>query len=388
MASADRAPGDRRMNSAVAPGRMLPTLTGLRGFAALAVLFYHIRGAMTGFLPDRVIAMLAQGYLAVDLFFVLSGFVLWWTYGAEFRDQGIRAAPRFIVRRFARIFPLHLAILSAMLLFALALLVSGRDPGAHYSFTALPAHYLLVQNWGFGNGLTWNDPAWSISTEWAAYLLLAIAGGWLTRLPRGAWSFPSLIIAMAAGLGWWFAATGRASIGDDIPATGLLRCLVEFGIGILLCQWWTAQREAPRGTAIIYGTALGLVGAAALLFGVAGSQPAAVPLIMTAVVILALQASTAPRPFLSGRIAQWLGDISYAVYLSHFFLWILFKLFFVDDPMLVHPIKILAFILLTLAASHLLHIALEVPGRRIAQRAGDRLLAAPRTIFAAGRSET
>lgn len=376
------------MNGAVTPGRMLPTLTGLRGLAALMVLFYHIRSGMTGFLPDRAISVLAQGYLAVDLFFVLSGFVLWWTYGGEFRDRGIRAAPHFIVRRFARIFPLHIAILSAMVLFAAALIVSGRDPGDHYGLAELPAHYLLVQNWGFGDRLAWNDPAWSISTEWAAYLLLAGLGGWLTRLPHGAWSFPLLVIAMAAGLGWWFAATGRASIGDDIPATGLLRCLVEFGIGVLLCQWWTAQREQPRGAAVIHGTAIGLAGAAALLFGAAGSQPAAVPLIMAAVVIVALQASTAPRPFLSGRIAQWLGDISYAVYLSHFFLWILFKLFFVDDPAMVHPATILGFILLTLAASHLLHIALEVPARRIAQRAGDRLLAAPRTLFTAGRSET
>ncbi|AJA07557.1 Conserved Putative membrane protein [Sphingopyxis fribergensis] len=376
------------MTAALAPGQMLPTLTGLRGFAALAVLFYHIRGGMTGFLPDRVISVLAQGYLAVDLFFVLSGFVLWWTYGKEFRDRGVRAAPHFIVRRFARIFPLHLAVLSAMMLFAAALIVSGRDPGEHYSFAELPAHYLLVQNWGFSDRLAWNDPAWSISTEWAAYLLLAIAGGWLTRLPRGAWSFPLLIIAMAGGLGWWFAATGRASIGDDIPATGLVRCIVEFGIGILLCIWWTAQRERSHGAAIIYATALGLISAAAVLFGVVGSQPAAVPLIMTAVVILALQASTAPRPLLSGRIAIWLGDISYAVYLSHFFLWILFKLFFVDDPERVDPTMILAFTLMTLAAAHFLHIALEVPGRRIAQRVGDRLLAAPRTIVAAGHSES
>ena len=109
---------------------------------------------------------------------------------------------------------------------------------------------------------------------------------------------------------------------------------------------------------------------------------------MTAVVIFALQASTAPRPLLAGRVAQWLGDISYAVYLSHFFLWILFKLFFVADPTQVDPVRIVAFILLTLAASHLLHIGLEVPGRRIAQRAGDRLLAAPRTIFAARRNQT
>ena len=388
MATADHALDGGRMSTAAVPRQILPTLTGLRGFAALMVLLYHIRSAMGGFLPERVIAVLAEGYLAVDLFFVLSGFVLWWTYGAEFRDQGVRAAPRFIVRRFARIFPLHLAILSAMLLFALSLLVSGRDPGTHYSFTELPAHYLLVQNWGFSNGLTWNDPAWSISTEWAAYLLLAIAGGWLARLRVGAWSFPLIVLAMATGLGWWFAAGGRTSIGNDIPVTGLLRCLVEFGIGIVLCQWWTAQRERRHAAAIIYGTALTLLGAGALLLIGLQWQPAAVPLIMTAVVILALQASTAQRPLLSGRIAQWLGDISYAVYLSHFFLWILFKLFFVDDPALVHPAKIVAFIGLTLAVSHLLHKALEVPGRRIAQRAGDRLLASPPTVVVASGSET
>lgn len=387
MAAANRAPGADRMSAAAMPRQMLPTLTGLRGFAALMVLFYHIRGAMTGFLPDRIIAVFAEGYLAVDLFFVLSGFVLWWNYGAQFRDQGVRAAPHFIVRRFARIFPLHLAILSAMALFAVALLVSGREPGAHYGFAELPAHYLLVQNWGFGNGLKWNDPAWSISTEWAAYLLLAITGGWLARLRIGAWSFPLLVLAMAAGLGWWFAAAGRTSIGNDIPVTGLLRCLVEFGMGLVLCQWWSARRGRSHAAAIIYGTALGLFGVGALLLIVVASQPAAVPLIMTAVVILALQASTAPRPLLSGRFAQWLGDISYAVYLSHFFLWILFKLFFVDDPAMVHPAKILAFVVLTLAVSHLLHIGLEVPGRRIVQRTGDRLLAARQTLFATARTE-
>ena len=161
--------------------RMLPTLTGVRGFAALAVLFYHIRGGMAGYLPGAVIDGFAHGYLAVDLFFVLSGFVLWWNYGPAFVAEGTRAAPRFLARRIARIFPLHLAILAAMALFALALLASGRDPGPHYGFAALPAHALLVQNWGFTADLRWNDPAWSISTEWAAYLLLAATGGWAAR---------------------------------------------------------------------------------------------------------------------------------------------------------------------------------------------------------------
>src|SRR3546814_3247042 len=113
----------------------------------------------------------------------------------------------------------------------------------------------------------------------------------------------------------------------------------------------------------------------------------AVPLAMVAVVIFALQASLAARPALSGRVAQRLGDISYAVYLSHFFLWILFKLFFVDDLAAVGPAQIGAFLLLTLAVSHLLHAGLEIPARRIVQRGGDGLLATMALKYRARRSQ-
>lgn len=371
--------------TARAPVTMLPTLTGMRGIAALAVLFYHIRDAMSGFASEGVISLLAHGYLAVDLFFVLSGFVLWWNYRDQFRDRGLRAASGFMVKRFARIFPLHIAILTAMLLFAAALLASGRDPNPAYPFAVLPAHYLLIQNWGLDPSLSWNVPAWSISTEWAAYLLLAVTGGWLARLRVGPWSFPLLVVAMAALLGAWFDMQGLASIGDDIPKTGLIRCLVEFGLGVILCQWWSARREQPRGTLVITGTAIGLTIVAALLFATGQAQPAAIPIIMVVIVIFALQASVAARPLLSGKVAQWLGDISYAVYLSHYFLWVLFKLFFVDDLANVHPAAILGFVLLTLAVSHLLYRWLEVPGRRIAQRGGEHVLsAATARLFARG----
>lgn len=366
---------------------MLPTLTGLRGIAALAVLFYHIRLAMTGFLPEAAIALLAHGYLAVDLFFVLSGFVLWWNYGAGFAAEGHRAAPRFLVRRIARIFPLHLAILSAMLVFVAALILSGRGPGKPYDLAQLPAHYLLVQNWGFTDRLTWNVPAWSISTEWAAYLLLAAGGGLFARLPSGRTFFPAFVALLSVTIGIWFAATGRASIGDDIAATGLLRCLAEFAMGVALCRWWSDQRERADGARVIYATAIGLALLSATLLAAGLPQPMAVPLAMVAVVIFALQASLAARPALSGRTAQWLGDISYAVYLSHFFLWILFKLFFVDDLAAVGPAQIGAFLLLTLGLSHLLHIGLEIPARRIVQRGGDGLLATMALKYRARRSQ-
>jgi peptidoglycan/LPS O-acetylase OafA/YrhL len=358
------------MTARTAP-RQLPTLTGMRGIAALAVLFYHIRGSMGGFAPDWLIALLGHGYLAVDLFFILSGFVLWWTYGAAFREQGRTAIAPFIVRRFARLFPLHLAVLLAMAGFALVLVLSGRPMGPQYPLSELPAHLLLVQNWGMSDRLAWNDPAWSISAEWAAYLLLALFGTAAARLNTGPWRFPVLTVGLAGALGAFFALTGRGGIGEDIPATGLIRCFAEFGIGVLLCQWWSAmgqRRTLARATA----AALAAIGTALIISGV--SQPAGVPLVMAAAVIAALEASLAPRPLLGGRIAQWLGQISYALYLSHFFLWILFKLLFVADPSAVSAPATAGFVVAALGVSHLLHHRIELPGRRWFQGAGDGLL--------------
>ncbi|MBA4747712.1 MAG: acyltransferase [Sphingopyxis sp.] len=360
------------MSAAAAP-RQLPTLTGLRGIAALAVLFYHIRASMGSFAPEWMIALLGHGYLAVDLFFVLSGFILWWTYGAAFREQGRAATLPFIVRRFARIFPLHLAIMLAMIAFAGVLVLSGRPLEPQYPLGDLPAHLLLVQNWGFSDRLAWNDPAWSISAEWAAYLLLALGGTAAARLGTGARRFPLLTLAIATAIGTWFAATGRSGIGADIPATGLVRCLAEFGIGVLLCQWWSENRDC-RALVLVTAAGLAILGTALIVSGV--SQPAGVPLLMAAIVTIALEASLSPRPLLGGRTAQWLGQISYALYLTHFFLWILFKLLFVTDPAAVSAPAIAAFVAATLLSAHLLHRHIELPGRRWCQRVGDDLLAA------------
>jgi peptidoglycan/LPS O-acetylase OafA/YrhL len=95
--------------------RHLDALTGIRGIAAWGVVLYHIRLSLTGLLPAPVIAVFAKGYLAVDLFFILSGFVIWYNYAARIADGGAGAARLFLWRRFARVWPLHGAILAGFL---------------------------------------------------------------------------------------------------------------------------------------------------------------------------------------------------------------------------------------------------------------------------------
>ena len=72
------------MTVSPAPPRHLDALTGLRGIAAWMVVLFHIRLSLTGLLPGWAIAGLGKGYLAVDLFFMLSGFVLWLTWERRF----------------------------------------------------------------------------------------------------------------------------------------------------------------------------------------------------------------------------------------------------------------------------------------------------------------
>src|SRR5690606_30640729 len=74
------------------PGAGAPTpprldaLTGIRGIAAWLVVFYHVRFSFLTLFPPEAISALGKGYLAVDLFFVLSGFVLWFNYGEKLRS--------------------------------------------------------------------------------------------------------------------------------------------------------------------------------------------------------------------------------------------------------------------------------------------------------------
>ena len=347
------------------PPPHLDALTGMRGIAAWFVVLYHIRLSLTGLLPAPVIAALAKGYLAVDLFFVLSGFVLWYNYAPRLRagslnGDGLAQTCAFLWRRFARIWPLHAVILAAFVAFALMLFVTGRST-AGYPFAELPLHVLLMQNWGLTRQLAWNHPAWSISTETAAYLVfpaLVLAAKW-ERLPSAA------LIALALGLGGalhlLFAMQGHATLGADIEHLGLWRCLAEFAIGNVLCLLWLRWRGL-RGTAPAAGLACAAVLAAGFGFGLAETAfaPAAF-----ATAILALALGRGPLVRALGSAAPcYLGEISYSTYLAHALLFLLFKLAFVGPSLQLDGARLAGFLLLLLAASAVLYHVVEKPAQR------------------------
>ncbi len=305
-----------------APARQLQSLTSLRGLAALWVVLFHYSAI---YFPRLDIGdysnLIAKGYLAVDLFLLLSGFVMTHVYYRAFTESVTQHYRNFLVARIARLYPLHLLVLLLFLATALTsqLLVyvrTGSFQGIPLegtrSFSAFIANLFMLQGLAAGQ-LSWNYPAWSISIEFMAYLGFPFALPAIWRA-NDAVKF-ALALSLFALLGLLAYVTTDDFNQWDGPIT-LLRCLPEFILGTLLYCVYRSGRYAivlKRNFA-----AIGIVVAAILSLHFGG--PDLLTVILFAGLILAAVSN-------SGTFARvinvapfvWLGDISYSLYLIHGF---------------------------------------------------------------------
>lgn len=338
----------------------LRALTSVRGLAAWLVVFYHIRLSLD--VPAGVMAVLARGYLAVDFFFLLSGFVIWMTWGERLREGGWRAVPGFLQRRVARIWPLHVVMLGFGVALALALALTGRTDNGQFPAIELPLHVLLIQNWGFSPGLFWNVPAWSISAEMAAYLtfpVLALTIDW-RRVPT--WAVVAAVAAFLITLASFYGAIGAETLDHDITRFGVARCLCEFGAGTGVGALWLRYRDRPTVPALTALAVAAVFTVATLRLGLAeilGAPPAFAAMLL----VLALTSGRRANP-LELRPLHALGEWSFATYLNHYLLWFAFKLAFVTSTTTVPWWQIAAFVAMIVAVSAAQYHVIERPAQR------------------------
>jgi peptidoglycan/LPS O-acetylase OafA/YrhL len=338
----------------------LRSLTSARGIAAWMVVLYHVRSG-ANWAPAWAMEMAHKGYLAVDFFFLLSGFVIYLSaHRALLRDRGA-AIPAFLGRRFARIYPLYGTILGLTVGFALLLRATGREDG-NYPWAELPLHIVMMQNWGFTQILSWNHPAWSISAEFAAYLLFPALVLWtpIARARR-----PNLLAAMICAIALLFLlldASGETTLGGSIPRFGLARCIAEFACGAMLCAFWLRGPDAEPRAMLIALAGAGLM--SWLWLSGLGSEIWAFPAGAACLILALAHASRFRHNPLHWRPLHYLGQISYATYMVHFMLFIWFKIAFVSDARAIPPVTLGAFLVLTFIASVLLYHLVEQPGRR------------------------
>lgn len=306
-----QAPAAPTMPEATRSNRLI-ALDAFRFFAALCVVVYHYNLNFELHL-DRWSPAFHHFYVMVDFFFILSGFVIALSYSDRLSTFSQWRA--YIVSRLARIYPLHLATLLFLVLFAVAGAVfnlRSNDP-AQWSFAKLPAQLLLVHAWGVENRLYFNAPSWSISAEWFVYLTAPFLFRLVDRVSLGV----GLGIACAAVVAF---IAFRNALGLTEPWTnatydfGALRALPEFFAGAVLAR---AYRErATRfdvGWPAVYALALAVL--VALHFGM--PDELAVVLFCALIAIAAAAEQGRPGSMLTGRVARRLGDASYAIYMLH-----------------------------------------------------------------------
>ena len=300
------------------PRAEIRALTGLRGVAAAYVVLYHF--AVNSRAPEGALRqVLSHGYLAVDLFFVLSGYVMALTY-ADLFSRGFRldAYGTFLLKRLGRIYPLYfVATLACAALAAL-------DPAMEGPLTGplLLSNMLMVQSWVLFHSLDY--PGWSISTEFAAYLLFPILvaaalGGSLARCRAAALLSAGLLAVLAtrsaADLQQAVHRFGPLDIYSSATLYPVLRCLCGFTLG--LCAWRIGGVPSVRQVAGHAGTGLALCLAGLVLLALPGTDVLLV--LLSAALVPALAAGQSlPARVLAAAPAYWLGTVSYSLYLVHY----------------------------------------------------------------------
>ena len=290
-----------------APANIKP-LTSLRFFAACwVVLFHYWQRLAVSFTP----ALVAKGHLGVELFFILSGFILCHVYLPAI-EQGRFRYGDFLWARLARIYPMHLATLIGIGLMAALALAVGRqvDPNI-LSWSALPANLTLTQAWGFAPVAGWNHPSWSISAEWFAYLLFpGFAAVTLSVRRWPAWAVAAALILLAV-LFAGFERVAGFPLDEATIAWGALRIVPTFALGCALYLAWRAG-AADRRKSLVGAAFFGAALIAAAQFG---APDVLIVALCGGLIISLAQVSKAGGRLGSHRFLVYLGEISYSLYM-------------------------------------------------------------------------
>lgn len=204
-----------------------------RQLAALLVMAYHFAHFAPN--PEPVVEWFEHMLPLLDMFFIMSGFLIFEHYGG-ITINGENYA-RFLIKRLARLYPLHFVTLSIFVAFAVLVhmgVLHSQAADTRYNLMSLPANLLLLQAWGVESELTFNYVSWSVSGEWFAYLIFPIVlFAYSFRRIAGLALLLACIVAILELTD--FGATEKLELWFNTKTWSAYRIAADFVFGAMLC---------------------------------------------------------------------------------------------------------------------------------------------------------
>lgn len=382
----------------------IPSLTGLRGVAALLVVISHFwfwtRVTPVSALPTGAEPWVRLSDIGMSIFFTLSGFVIALSYSQwDWRARPFFCLSRLFAYRLARLYP-------AFLLFAVLIVLRNptlRDLSEPATQQYLWPHLALWQSWWpekFGGVVAIDDHfnvSWSLSTECGLYLMFGVGAILAMALPT--WPYKGVTLAVLFFVATWellgFCWTDRSELapfgwndwdwGRWLFHISPLGVSLQFGIGVVA---WRLSELRLSERLMTFASNAGAAGLIALYVAV-GTRVvvdtldlALLASLATGCLMVGAAANTTTNRALSRRAIVYLGTISYSVYLFHVFAPGIG--FHAEVPVYdaaakaYHAVNALVSFAITIVIAHGAYHLVEVPGRHFIRRVADQLLGARR----------
>tara|TARA_R110000868_G_scaffold44318_6_gene148220 strand:- start:29832 stop:30974 length:1143 start_codon:yes stop_codon:yes gene_type:complete len=312
----------------------ISSLTPLRGIAALLVVLFHYQAfsvfhGFPGLLDQVNSKIITKGYLWVDFFFILSGFVISHVYGEKLKNRTKSVVKNYLWARFSRLYPLHVFI---MLLFAIQSLglnilypaYASAEWNPYNTIRDFIVQLLFLQTSGLIDNYSWNVASWSVAAEWWTYI---VAIGLIPLLNKGfnRYTIMSFILALLGMVFITFQVPDYTL--NAIFALGTVRCIFGFTIGIGVYQAYKSllnKKSIWSKNWFLYVMLLCLI--TILNFGV--YDVVIIPFFGAFILCASLNKGL-PYKILNTKSLVFLGDISYSIYLIHLF-WLMFYWMWLD----------------------------------------------------------
>ena len=368
----------------------IKALTGLRIVAAMWVVLFHFRPLLWDASPrlkEDLAPLLDSGAQGVDLFFILSGFVLTWNYLDRIGPTwSTRATVHFLWLRLSRVWPVYLVTMHLAAVWIIVTLHVGDFPSPDAEkLTAIDyiRQLLMIQLWfePFFDRTSWDGPAWSISAEWLAYLLFAPAVLLIFRIARVSRARTLLMLAVFAALPPTVLLLGTGVL--YTPWSWLPRILAQFIAGALACAAVRRLRLTHGGRRAAGYTSVLLVAAivgglyyfdAHPVAGMVDSGGLMAVLFLPLVVAISVGIGSLPA-LLSSRPLVYGGQISFSLYMIHepvhtVWNWAV-QQYAIEMPKSTAKIVVVALIAAAVVLAMALYHFVEEPARRWMRRMVD-----------------